>query len=108
MDRKNNELEEITSFISPSKNILVNKNEKMLTNENNIENDSLCTKFIRKKFLCIMTFLFTVIAVMHVLNTIVSKLSGDDISSLYGHILTSVEKLMMKSSFLKTNSSEIF
>lgn len=99
--------EEMTSFISPSKNILINNKQDILSSDNTVsENDSLCTKFIRKKFLCIMTFLITIIAAMQVFKTIVDKMSNDDISSLYGFVLKSVEKIMMKSSFSKSNSTE--
>ena len=70
----------------------------------NDPNDSLCTRYIRKKFLCIMTFLFSIIAAMQILNTVVNKLSNDDITSLYGHIL---KKFSIYSAFSSYNSSEI-
>ena len=100
--------EEMTSFISPSKNILINKLENISPeNSNTPENDSLCTRFIRKKFFCIMTFLIAIITVMQVINTITENLSGDNINSIFGHALKYYEKFMNKSTILKTNSSAI-
>ena len=92
----------INPIISPSKNILFSKKDYLPTEmldptTDTPSNDSLCTRYIRKKFFCIIAFLCSIIAIMQVLNTVASKLSGDDITSLYGHIFKQLEKLNVES-----------
>lgn len=103
----------IKPIISPSKNILFSKNEYLpaemidLTTESP-SNDSLCTRYIRKKFFCIIAFLCSIIAIMQVLNTVASKLSGDDITSLYGHIFKQLEKINTESSNFLNVTENVF
>lgn len=93
----------INPIISPSKNNLFSKKDylpaELLEVAESSTSDSLCTRYIRKKFFCIIAFLCSIIAVMQVLNTIASKLSGDDITSMYGNIFHLIEKINDSSLF---------
>jgi len=63
----------------------INKND-------NKSDDSTCTRFVRKKFICIIIFLLTLMVFMNFFNTITEKLSQDDVQQIY----QSVAKFVMK------------
>jgi hypothetical protein len=56
-------------------------------------NDSLCTRFIRKKFICIIVFLFVCITALNCFTTITEKLSENHVSELYSIISQNINKM---------------
>jgi hypothetical protein len=70
----------------------------MLDNLQNIKNDnrtddSTCTRFVRKKFVCIIIFLLTLMVFMNFFNTITEKLSQDDVQQIYKSMLKYMKKI---------------
>lgn len=61
-------------------------------NDNNVA-DSTCTRFIRKKFMCIIIFLFTLIVIMNFFNTVTEKLSQENVQDIYGSLIQIVKKI---------------
>jgi hypothetical protein len=53
---------------------------------NDRENDDLCTRFIRKKFKCIVIFLLFSIAFFEFLNNIITRLDEDMIKKFISSI----------------------
>jgi hypothetical protein len=56
-------------------------------------NDSLCTRFIRKKFFCIMCFFMVIIICMHFFNTVTEKLSQNDVQQIYRGMAQVIKKI---------------
>lgn len=46
------------------------------------KNDNILKRFIRKKFRCIMIFLLSFIAVIELMNVILSKLDESDVNTI--------------------------
>jgi Fe2+ transport system protein B len=67
------------------------------------KNDSKCTRFIRKKFACIIIFLLLFIAVFEFFKTVTEKLSEDHVNNLYNLFSKSLDKFS-----LFTNNKTIF
>jgi hypothetical protein len=61
-------------------------------NDNQIA-DSTCTRFIRKKFFCIIVFLITLIVIMNFFTTVTEKLSQDNVQDIYGMIGQIMKKI---------------
>jgi len=61
-------------------------------NDNRID-DSACTRFIRKKFVCIIIFLLTLMVFMNFFNTITEKLSQDDVQQIYKSTVKYMKKI---------------
>lgn len=52
------------------------------------DKDDLCTRFIRKKFKCILIFFITIISISELLTTIFSKTDLSVLQNLYQKILS--------------------
>lgn len=44
---------------------------------------NLCIRFLRKKFICIVLLLLTIIALANIFNTFIGKLSENDVTTIY-------------------------
>ncbi|MGL6003847.1 hypothetical protein [Aeromonas sobria] len=55
----------------------------------NIKQSNLCIRFLRKKFICIVVLLLTIITIANVFNTFIGKLSENDVSSIFNFLKTS-------------------
>ena len=55
---------------------MINDSVKHFTQSNNA--DSTCTRFIRKKFVCIIVFLISIITVCQLIDTILNKLPNHE------------------------------
>jgi ABC-type phosphate/phosphonate transport system permease subunit len=51
--------------------------------KDNRNDDSTCTRFVRKKFICIIIFLLTLMVCLNFFNTVTEKLSQDDVQQIY-------------------------
>ena len=47
---------------------------------------NLCLRCLRKKFICIVLLLLTVIALANIFNTFIGKLSENDVSTIYNFL----------------------
>jgi len=65
---------------------MINDSVKHFTQSNNA--DSTCTRFIRKKFVCIIVFLISIITVCQLIDTILNKLPNHE----FVHISTLLSK----------------
>ncbi len=45
--------------------------------------DSTCTRFVRKKFVCIIIFLMAIIAIMNFFGAVTEKLSQENVQQIY-------------------------
>jgi hypothetical protein len=61
-------------------------------NQNNPA-DSTCTKFVRKKFICICIFFMTLMTIMSLLTTITEKLSQNDVQQIYRGFVQVIRKV---------------
>lgn len=61
-------------------------------NDNDIA-DSTCTRFVRKKFLCIILFLVTIMVIMNFFNTVTEKLSQENVQDIYGTMVQVIKKI---------------
>lgn len=77
MSAEENELrEQIHGFIT-----------KEIKTEPHENNDDLCTRFVRKKFKCILIFFFTIISISELLTTIFAKTDLSVLQNLYQKII---------------------
>jgi hypothetical protein len=75
----------IDSF-SPMLDTLQNMNRKNPA-------DSTCTRFIRRKFFCIVVFFLSAIMAMNFLSTVLEKLSQDDVQQIYRSMTQLIKKI---------------
>lgn len=47
---------------------------------------NLCIRFLRKKFICIVLLLLTIIALANIFNTFIGKLSENDVTTIYNFL----------------------
>jgi hypothetical protein len=59
----------------------------------NKNDDSTCTRIVRKKFICIIIFLLTLIVFMNLFNTVTEKLSQDDVQEIYQSLTKFIRKI---------------
>ena len=62
--------------------------------------DSTCTRFMRKKFFCIIVFLFSIITCCQLFDTFLTKISNDDFETI-----STVLSKSLKYIFYKLNST---
>lgn len=55
--------------------------------------DSTCTRFLRKKFYCIVIFLILLIVAMNFFNTVTEKLSQENVQDIYGTVVQVLKKI---------------
>jgi hypothetical protein len=79
--------------------------EKMNKYDN--PNDSTCTKFIRKKFICIIVLLMALITMMNLFGAITEKLSHQDVQQIYRGMAYVVKKVTNHDVSTKNNSTYI-
>lgn len=61
---------------------------KEIKTEHHETNDDLCTRFVRKKFKCIMIFFITIISISELLNTIFAKTDLSVLQNFYQKIIS--------------------
>ena len=65
-----------------------------IMNKNDNRNaDSTCTRFVRKKFMCIIVFLITFMVAINFFNTITEKLSQENVQDIYGTMVQLMKKI---------------
>lgn len=75
----------------------------------NKNNDSKCTRFMRKKFFCIIVILLFSIAMLEFFTAITEKLSDNHISNMYSFLSNNFKKYLDNVKYnitLNTNSTE--
>jgi Fe2+ transport system protein B len=75
---------------TPMLDTLQNLNNK---NDSNIA-DSTCTRFVRKKFMCIILFLVTIMVIMNFFTTVTEKLSQENVQDIYGTMVQVIKKIL--------------
>ena len=81
-----NDNDVIIDSLSPMLDTLQNMNRKNPA-------DSTCTRYIRRKFFCIIVFVLCTIMIVNFMNTVMEKLSQDDVQQIYRSITQLVKKL---------------
>jgi uncharacterized membrane protein len=69
----------------------------------NQKNDSKCTRFMRKKFLCIVVLLLLCIAILEFVTTITEKLSDYHVNSMYTLLSNTMQKVFYKNETFPIN-----
>ncbi len=90
-----------------NKDVIMDSFAPMIDNLQNINRrnpaDSTCIRCIRRKFFCIVLFFLSIIMVMNFMNTVLEKLSQEDVQQIY----KSMTKLLKKLPFSLTNMRNI-
>ena len=69
--------------------------------------DSTCTRCVRKKFVCIIVFLIAIIACCQLLNTILSKISLNDVDNV-SQLATKLFTTMFETKDNKSNYASTY
>jgi hypothetical protein len=80
--------------------------QNMNKNDNSIA-DSTCTRFVRKKFMCIVLLLITVMVIMNFFNTVTEKLSQENVQDIYGTMVQVMKKIPQLMTTKAKNSTNI-
>jgi hypothetical protein len=67
--------------------------------------DSACTKFIRKKFICICIFFMTVMTIMYFFTSVTEKLSQNDVQQIYRGFVQVIRKIAPNTPLTYKNNS---
>jgi len=96
------------TFYSAVPMLNMQKSKIDMINKDSI-NDSKCTRFIKKKFFCIVIFLLFSIAMFEFFTSITEKLSDDHISEMYSMLSNTFKKFFILTNVTSsiTNDTEI-
>lgn len=56
------------------------------TAETEKKQSNLCIRFLRKKFICLIIFFLALITCANIINTVMGKLSENDVSSIFNFL----------------------
>lgn len=67
--------------------------ENMNKNADQNPTDSTCTRFVRKKFICIIVFFMAIITMLNFFGAVTEKLSEENVQQIYRGLSTIMKKI---------------
>jgi hypothetical protein len=92
LSNKNGQNMESEIIIQPFLPMIEDTMKKCKNTQDTINNDT-CTRFVRKKFMCIILFLIMIIIGINFFNTITEKLSQENVQDIYKTMTQMMKKI---------------